>query len=471
MAKSAGKCASHFFRRWSNPILPPPSSRRCSRRRQSRAYIPTAPSCRPCSISRRRSPRAEADVGIVPRSAAEAIAAACDACLYDIAALGEAAAPAGNVAIPLVKALTAKVNEKARGYVHWGATSQDVIDTAFMLVARRALAHHARGARDATEALAGLVAAHRGNDDARPHADAAGAADHLCLQGGRVAFGTDASPRRACGVSRRKRWPCSSAARPERSRRSARTGSPCAARSPPRSRPAGADDHLARRARQGLRHRCRARRPFRRVRQDCQRRPAHDADGGRRSVRAGRRRQGRLFSDAAQAQSRRRRRDPRQSSAHRRDDGDDDVMGWSRSTSAPPAAGPPSGRRCASFLPLRRQPREAARDARRSRDRRRPHAQQPRLDARPAARRKLDDGARAKDREGGAQSTGSRLPRSWRWPRARQLAEVAKGEPAIAGNCRPRRSTAALDPQNYLGSADVMIDATLEAAAREGRAK
>ena len=45
-----------------------------------------------------------------------------------------------NVAIPLVKALTAKVNEKARGYVHWGATSQDVIDTAFVLCAGRALA-------------------------------------------------------------------------------------------------------------------------------------------------------------------------------------------------------------------------------------------------------------------------------------------------------------------------------------------
>ena len=98
---------------------------------------------------------AEADVGIVPRSAAEAIAAACDASLYDIAALGEAAAPAGNVAIPFVKALTAKVDEAARGYVHWGATSQDVGDTAFMLVARRALAHVRAELRGATEALAG----------------------------------------------------------------------------------------------------------------------------------------------------------------------------------------------------------------------------------------------------------------------------------------------------------------------------
>ena len=232
MTKSAGKCASHFFRRWSNPILPPPSSRRCSRRRQSRAYIPTAPSCRPCSISRRRSPRAEADVGIVPRSAAEAIAAACDASLYDIAALGEAAAPAGNVAIPFVKALTAKVDEAARGYVHWGATSQDVGDTAFMLVARRALAHVRAELRGATEALAGLVAAHRGT--LMPGRT-------LMQQALPITFGYKAAvwlagltpPTHACSGSRRKRWRCSSAARRGRSRHSARTASPCAARSPP----------------------------------------------------------------------------------------------------------------------------------------------------------------------------------------------------------------------------------------------
>src|SRR3954463_4976141 len=70
---------------------------------------------------------AEAEVGVVPATCVAPIRSACDASLYDLAEIGKGAALAGNVAIPLVKALTAKVNEKARGYVHWGATSQDVI--------------------------------------------------------------------------------------------------------------------------------------------------------------------------------------------------------------------------------------------------------------------------------------------------------------------------------------------------------
>jgi 3-carboxy-cis,cis-muconate cycloisomerase len=59
--------------------------------------------------------------------------------LFDIAALGDAATLSGNLAIPLVKALTAEVaktDAEAARYVHWGATSQDVIDTAAMLTLR-----------------------------------------------------------------------------------------------------------------------------------------------------------------------------------------------------------------------------------------------------------------------------------------------------------------------------------------------
>ena len=79
------------------------------------------------------------EAGLIPAEAVGPIEAACKAELYDLAEIGKAAALAGNVAIPLVKALTAKVRESARGYVHWGATSQDVIDTATMLMAREAL--------------------------------------------------------------------------------------------------------------------------------------------------------------------------------------------------------------------------------------------------------------------------------------------------------------------------------------------
>ena len=80
--------------------------------------------------------RAEAAVGVIPASAAAPIANACKAETFELSALAEAATRSGNLAIPLVKALTAavgKANPDAARYVHWGATSQDVIDTATML--------------------------------------------------------------------------------------------------------------------------------------------------------------------------------------------------------------------------------------------------------------------------------------------------------------------------------------------------
>jgi 3-carboxy-cis,cis-muconate cycloisomerase len=83
--------------------------------------------------------RAEAEIGVIPASAAHAIADACKAGAFDLAALAEAATRSGNLAIPLVKALTASVartDADAARYVHWGATSQDVIDTAAMLTLR-----------------------------------------------------------------------------------------------------------------------------------------------------------------------------------------------------------------------------------------------------------------------------------------------------------------------------------------------
>src|SRR4030081_2975230 len=85
--------------------------------------------------------RAEAAVGVIPASAAGPITKACRAEAFDLAALAEAATRSGNLAIPLVKALTAKVakaDADSARYVHWGATSQDVIDTAAMLTLRAA---------------------------------------------------------------------------------------------------------------------------------------------------------------------------------------------------------------------------------------------------------------------------------------------------------------------------------------------
>lgn len=86
--------------------------------------------------------RAEAAVGVIPQAAAGPIGKACIAASFDLAELAEAATRSGNLAIPLVKALTANVaaiDPEAARYVHWGATSQDVIDTATMLTLRPAI--------------------------------------------------------------------------------------------------------------------------------------------------------------------------------------------------------------------------------------------------------------------------------------------------------------------------------------------
>jgi 3-carboxy-cis,cis-muconate cycloisomerase len=83
---------------------------------------------------------AEAEAGVIPADAASAIAAACDPDRFDAAELGRAGHKAANPAAPLVTALTEAVGEEAGAYVHWGATSQDVLDSAAMLVAKRSLA-------------------------------------------------------------------------------------------------------------------------------------------------------------------------------------------------------------------------------------------------------------------------------------------------------------------------------------------
>ena len=85
--------------------------------------------------------RAEARVGIVPKSAADRVAAAAHAGKFDMGALSQGMFRAGTPGIPLVKALTEKVraaDPEAAGWVHWGATSQDVADTALVLLLKRA---------------------------------------------------------------------------------------------------------------------------------------------------------------------------------------------------------------------------------------------------------------------------------------------------------------------------------------------
>lgn len=105
--------------------------------------------------------RAEASVGVVPAEAADAIAGSCRADLFDSGALAEEGRSVGNPAEPLVRALRERVGGEASDYVHWGATSQDVMDTASMLVARRAVELVLATTDRLADALAALAAAHR----------------------------------------------------------------------------------------------------------------------------------------------------------------------------------------------------------------------------------------------------------------------------------------------------------------------
>ena len=85
--------------------------------------------------------RAGAEAGVIPTAAVPLVEAKCRAELFDFQALANAAASAGNLAIPMVQQLTALVaseDPEAARYVHWGATSQDAIDTGLILQLREA---------------------------------------------------------------------------------------------------------------------------------------------------------------------------------------------------------------------------------------------------------------------------------------------------------------------------------------------
>ncbi|MET9194504.1 3-carboxy-cis,cis-muconate cycloisomerase [Streptomyces olivaceus] len=105
--------------------------------------------------------RAQAAVGAAPAEAADAVSGAADPAAFDARSLAERARAGGNPVIPLVADLTAAVGEPYGPYVHRGATSQDVLDTATTLVAARALDLLLPDLTRTERALARLAAEHR----------------------------------------------------------------------------------------------------------------------------------------------------------------------------------------------------------------------------------------------------------------------------------------------------------------------
>ena len=105
--------------------------------------------------------RAESRIGLIPSTAADGIASHCRVDEFDVAQLGKAAVRSANPVIPLVNALRAAVSQDAAPYVHRGATSQDILDTAMMLIARRGLDLILADLQQAAAAAATLADRHR----------------------------------------------------------------------------------------------------------------------------------------------------------------------------------------------------------------------------------------------------------------------------------------------------------------------
>jgi 3-carboxy-cis,cis-muconate cycloisomerase len=104
---------------------------------------------------------AGATAGSIPAHVAAEIAGACDPERFDFERLVDEGRVVGNLAEPLVRALAGFVGDEAARHVHRGATSQDIVDTAAMLVSRRALGLVLAEADDVAAAAAALASDHR----------------------------------------------------------------------------------------------------------------------------------------------------------------------------------------------------------------------------------------------------------------------------------------------------------------------
>jgi 3-carboxy-cis,cis-muconate cycloisomerase len=103
---------------------------------------------------------AQGRLGVIPQNAADAIAAAAPSAVIDRAELKTVAENVGYPILGLVRQLSEKLGEAGR-YVHWGATTQDIVDTATVLQIRAALQIIERDMRAVSAALARLAEKYR----------------------------------------------------------------------------------------------------------------------------------------------------------------------------------------------------------------------------------------------------------------------------------------------------------------------
>ena len=129
---------------------------------------------------------AEAKAGVIPQEAADAIKRSARADAIDLAKLKQETDLVGYPIVGVVHQLAKQCGDAGR-YVHWGATTQDIMDTATVLQIRDALALVEADLAAIEAALGGACAQAPHHRDGRPHASAARPAGDLRLQGRRVA--------------------------------------------------------------------------------------------------------------------------------------------------------------------------------------------------------------------------------------------------------------------------------------------
>ena len=152
---------------------------------------------------------AEARVGVIPKEAADAIKRLARAEAIDLAKLKAETDLVGYPIVGVVHQLAKQCGEAGR-YVHWGATTQDIMDTATVLQIRDALALVEADLAALEAALAALAAQAPRHRDGRPHASAARAARDVRLQGGGVARHDRAPPPAPRRAEARACWSASS---------------------------------------------------------------------------------------------------------------------------------------------------------------------------------------------------------------------------------------------------------------------
>lgn len=105
--------------------------------------------------------RAQAKLSLVPAEAARAIEGVCEAERFDLDQIGREAREAGNPVVPLVNAIRSELATEVADYIHLGATSQDILDSALSLVSRRAIDLIAVDLDELRASCVGLAEEHR----------------------------------------------------------------------------------------------------------------------------------------------------------------------------------------------------------------------------------------------------------------------------------------------------------------------